>query len=354
MQRFFIVIALSVFIVSSCIKEPGPLIIDTERSYLAGEGFFITNEGNFRTGNGSLSFFSYDSMKLFNNVFREVNHRPLGDIPYSMVFRGDRAYIVVNNSGKIEVVKSTDIKSAGVINGLNSPRCFSPVSDSKAYVSSLYSDSVTIIDLSSNTISGYIDIKKTSESICNNGSFSYIASWVGGNKIMVVDNAADIVTDSIEVGYEPESMVIDRNGTLWVLCNGGWQREHFAELIAINTFRNEIEKRFVFPSVDDSPTCLQIDGRGEVLYFLMKGVRKMPVGSSALPSSAYIAESQHAFYKLGINPKNNDIIVTDAGDYTGRGIMLRFSSSGEPKSESLSGIIPGAVSFREMPGHVTD
>jgi paraquat-inducible protein B len=86
----------------------------------------------------------------------------------------------------------------------------------------------------------------------------------------------------------------------------------------------------------------------------MKGVRKMPVGSSALPSSAYIAESQHAFYKLGINPKNNDIIVTDAGDYTGRGIMLRFSSSGEPKSESLSGIIPGAVSFREMPGHVTD
>ena len=40
---------------------------------------------------------------------------------------------------------------------------------------------------------------------------------------MVVDNAADIVTDSIEVGYEPESMVIDRNGTLWVLCNGGWQ-----------------------------------------------------------------------------------------------------------------------------------
>jgi len=353
MQRFFVAIALSVLI-SSCIKEPGPVIIDTKRSYLAGEGFFITNEGNFRTGNGSLSFFSYDSMKLFNNVFKEVNRRPLGDIPYSMVFKGDLAYIIVNNSGKIEVVKSTDIKSVRVINGLNSPRCFSPVNDSKAYVSSLYSDSVTIIDLSSNAVSGYIDIKKTSESIVSNGSFSYIASWVGGNKIMVVDNAADIVYDSIEVGYEPESMVIDRNGTLWVLCNGGWQREHFAELIAINTFRNEIEKRLVFPSINDSPSCLQIDGRGEVLYFLMKGVRKMPVISSSLPSSAFIAESQHTFYKLGINPKNNDIIVTDAGDYTGRGVLLRFSSSGELKSEFLGGIIPGAVSFRDMPGHVTD
>ncbi|MDX9726923.1 MAG: hypothetical protein RBT38_11095 [Bacteroidales bacterium] len=353
MQRLFVVFAF-LLLISSCIKEPDPVIIDIKRSYLAGVGFFITNEGNFRTGNGSLSFFSYDSMKVFNNVFKEVNHRPLGDIPYSMVFKGDLAYIVVNNSGKIEVVKGSDIKSAGVINGLNSPRCFSPVDDSKAYVSSLYSDSVAVIDLSANTISGYIDIKKTSEAIVNNGTSSYIASWVGGNKIMVVDNATDIVTDSIEVGFEPESMVIDRNGTLWVLCNGGWQREHFAELISINTLRNEIEKRFVFPSLNDSPSCLQIDGRGEVLYFLMNGVRKMPVESSALPSSAFIAESQHAFYKLGINPRNNDIIVTDAGDFSGRGILLRFSSAGELKSEFLCGIIPGAVCFRDIPGHVTE
>ncbi len=64
------------------------------------------------------------------------------------------------------------------------------------------------------------------------------------------------------------------------------------------------------------------------------------MGSSALPSSAYIAESQHTFYKLGINPKNNDIIVTDAGDYTRKGNHVTLFILGEPKSESLCGIIP--------------
>ncbi len=67
---------------------------------------------------------------------------------------------------------------------------------------------------------------------------------------------------------EPESMVIDVNGMLWVLCNGGWKRDHFAELIGINTYNNTIEKRFTFPVITDSPTCLQINRQGETLYYL--------------------------------------------------------------------------------------
>ena len=49
----------------------------------------------------------------------------------------------------------------------------------------------------------------------------------------------DEVIDSIEVGIEPESMVIDKNNMLWVLCNGGWMRENFAELDGINTATND-------------------------------------------------------------------------------------------------------------------
>ena len=88
----------------SCLKLPDPVIVDVEESYLSGPGVFILNEGNFKSGNGSLSFFSYDSSKLYNNTFLSINQRPLGDVPYSMNIGGSRAYIVVNNSGKIEVV----------------------------------------------------------------------------------------------------------------------------------------------------------------------------------------------------------------------------------------------------------
>jgi hypothetical protein len=306
----------------------------------------VVNEGNFRSGNGSLSFFSYDSSKIFNDVFLDANQRTLGDIPYSMSFSGANAYIVVNNSGKIEVVQTKDLKSVKTVAGLISPRYISFVSDDKAYVSSLYSDSLAVFDAVTNTVSGYINVKRSSESIVVSWSKAFIGRWAGDNKIIVVNTLSDQVNDSIEVGMEPESMVIDRNETLWVLCNGGWQRQYFAELIAINTVSNTIDRRFIFPSVNDSPTCLRIDGSGENLYFLLNGVRKMSISASELPSGDFIPALGRNLYKIGIHPVSGDIFITDAADYQQKGYLLRYKSDGGFIGSYQAGIIPGTISFK--------
>ncbi len=336
-----------------CSKDPDPVIHGTTDSYLSGNGVFVINEGNFRAGNGSLSFFSYDSLKMYNYVFYDVNKRPLGDIPYSLNFLGERAYLVVNNSGKIEVMESQTIKSVNSINKLVSPRYISFVNTEKAYVTSLFSDSITIINLLKDQISGYININHTSESIVIHGNKAFVANWVGGNKIFVINTDYDQLIDSIEVGQEPESMVIDKNETLWVLCNGGWQRNTYAELIGIDTENNLIIKRFVFPSKSDSPVSLVIDGRGENLFYLLKGVRKMPVSASALPETSLIEPSGSNFYKLGINPENNEIFVTDVVDYQSKGFVMRYDHNGNLLSKLKSEIIPGSICFRpklHLPG----
>jgi YVTN family beta-propeller protein len=344
MRKTLILIILS--LCCSCVKEVNPVFIDLSESYLSGDGAFILNEGNFRSGNGSLSFFSYDSLKIYNHVFLDINQRPLGDIPYSMGFHGTNAYIVVNNSGKIEVADRNYLKSVATINRIISPRYISFINDMKAYVSSLYSDSLAIIDLTANSISGYINLKKTSESIATLYSTAYVANWTGGSKVMVINTATDQVTDSIEVGMEPESMVIDKNETLWVLCNGGWKREYYAELIGISTRTNKVEKRFIFPSVNDSPTCLQINGQGEILYYLLNGVRKMAIEAQSLPSEAFIPELNHVFYKLGVNPGNNEIFATDVVDYVKKGKILRYGNGGALISEMEADIIPGTICFK--------
>jgi YVTN family beta-propeller protein len=336
------------FLFYSCVKEVNPVIDGLDKSYLSGPGLFVLNEGNFRGGNGSLSYFSYDSVRLYNHVFQAANERPLGDIPYSMAFNGTKAYIVVNNSGKIEVVNRNNMKSDATIENLSSPRYISFVSDSKAYVTSLYSDSVAVINLLSNSVTGYINIKKTSESIITLYATAYVANWAGGNKIMVINTATDQVVDSIEVGYEPESMVLDWNETLWVLCNGGWKREHSAELLGIDTRSNEVIRRFVFPSVEDSPTCLRIDKEGRVLYFLLNGVRRMNIDADALPSQAFIPQLDHIFYKVGINPLNDEIFVTDVVDYVQKGKLIRYRNSGALISEYQADIIPGSICFKEF------
>jgi YVTN family beta-propeller protein len=319
---------------------------DLTGSFLTGNGVFILNEGNFRGGNGSLSFYSYDSAKIYNDLFHKINGRPLGDVPNSMGIGAMNAYIVVNNSGKIEVVDRNTLESVTTITGLNSPRNISFVDDNKAYVTSMYSDSVAIINLNTSSISGYINLRRSSEAIVINRSKAYISNWIGGTEIMVINTVNDKVIDSIEVGTEPESMVVDRYNMLWVLCNGGWQRNNYAELIGVNTISDNIEKRLVFPTKQDSPSCLQIDGLGETLYYLEKGVKQVKIDATVLPSSPLIPESGHFFYKLGVNPVNSDVFVTDAVDYQQKGLVLYYKKDGTLISTQVADIIPGLMSFK--------
>ncbi len=352
MRKTFILIFLSLS--CACSKEINPIIIDPGKTYLSGEGVFVLNEGNFRSGNGSLSFFSYDSLRIYNHVFFNINQRPLGDIPYSMGFHGSKAYLLVNNSDKIEVTDRNYLKSAATINKISSPRYISFINDRKAYITSLYSDSIAIIDLLKNSVTGYINIKKTSESIVTVYATAYVANWAGGNKVMVINTATNQVTDSIVVGSEPESMAVDKNETLWVLCNGGWKRENYAELIGISTRTNKIEKRFTFPAITDSPTCLQIDGKGTTLYFLLNGVRKMSIEAQSLPAQVFIPELNHVFYKLGVNPVNNEVFVTDVLDYVNKGKILRYGEGGTLISEMEADIIPGTICFKVNPDNTSE
>ncbi len=341
-MKKIILILLPALVLLSCSKEPE---LPPSEVKLGG-GVLLLNEGNFNSGNGSLSFFSYDSMKITNDLYYKINSRPLGDVPNSMIINGDKGYIVVNNSGKIEVVDLTTLEHRSTINGLISPRNMAVVSNNKAYVTSLYSDSVAILNLLTNSVSGYINIRRTSEAIlvCNN--MVYVANWVGGNEIMVIDALVDKVVDSVSVGREPESMVLDRYWDVWVLCNGGWQRENYAELDMINTITNTVEKKLQFPTREATPTCLQIDALGQTMYYLENWVRQIDIGADNIPGSILIAEPGSQFYKLAVNPVNSDIFVTDPGDYVQNGHLYYYKNDGTLAGKFETGLIPGSMCFR--------
>lgn len=341
MRKLLFFISMAIFL-PSCTKNTD----DQTGSFLSGNGAFIINEGNFMGGNGSLSFYSYDSLKIFNDIFINANGRPLGDVPNSLAISGERIYIIVNNSGKVEVVDINTLESVKTIKGLIAPRNISIVSSTKAYVSSIYSDSLTILDLSDNSISGYINIRRSSEAIAVIRNKAFVSNWVGGTEVMVIDTEKDKVVDSVAVAMEPESMVIDRNKILWVLCNGGWKREYYAELVAVNTSTNDIERRLVFPSKQASPSCLQIDGDGSTLYYLENGVHKIKIDAGSFSAVPFIQQSGRYFYKMGINPVNGDILVTDAVDYQQKGHLLIYKSAGNLVSDQLADIIPGMIYFK--------
>lgn len=309
-------------------------------------GVFILNEGNFMGGNGSLSFYSSDSLKIYNNIFSWMNQRPLGDIPFSMTGSGEKAYIVVNNSGKIEVINMNNIESLGTITGLTSPRHMLVVSEEKAYVSSLYSDDLAVIDLKTDKISSKIDLRRSSEAMVLFNNKLYVSSWVSGNELIVIDTRNDILIDSILVGPEPESMVLDKNNNLWVLCSGGYSGLNNPELVCINTTTDRIVRELIFPSGQDMPSSLAINSNRDTLYFINKAVWQMGIGSASLPSKPFLEKSGRNYYRLGVDTRTNHILVTNAMDFQERGYLLRIKPDGSLVDSVKADIIPGNLFFK--------
>ena len=72
---FLIIISL---VITSCTRDTN----SPETNGIYNDGYFVTNEGNFNSGNGSISFVSNDGV-VENNVFT-TNSFPLGDVVQSM------------------------------------------------------------------------------------------------------------------------------------------------------------------------------------------------------------------------------------------------------------------------------
>ena len=342
----YILLSLVILGFSCSLLDPGPVDQEITLPFMKSNGVFVMNEGNYMAGNGSLSFYSSDSSKIYNNIFSGVNKRPLGDIPYSMAISGEMAYIVVNNSGKIEVINRSSLESAGTISGLISPRQMLVVSEDKAYVSSLYSDYLTVIDLKSNSVSGKINLRRSSEAMLLLNHKVYISSWFSGNELIIVDARNDNVIDSIIVGHEPESMVFDRNDDLWVLCSGGYSGLYYPELVCINTSTDEIDRKIIFPSKQDMPSSLAISKSRDTMYFINKDIWQMAIGSFALPAKPFLEKSGRNYYRLGADIRTNDIFVTNALDFQQRGYLLRINPDGSLVDSVKADIIPGNLFFR--------
>ncbi len=343
-MKKLITLFIIVFVFTQCSKEPFGVVEPHEEYLFSQHGFFIVNEGNFNFGNGSLSFYSFDSTKLYDAVFNGTNGRVLGDVPQYMTSIDTIGMVTVNNSNKIEFFSTNTLKSIGTIHGLTSPREIAVVNTEKAYVSDLYNDSLSVINPQTQELIKKIPLGRTSESLVIHNQKLFAANWskyatpeIMNNKIMVVDISQDKVVDSIQVTIEPNSMVLDSKGFLWVLCSGGYNHEEHPALFKINTHTHEIEKRLEFPNINASPSNLVIDSEDN-LYFINQDIYKMSTLDSAIPQTAFIPSNQ-TYYELEVI--DDKIVIADALDYQQKGMIFIYNKTGELQTSFRAGIIPG-------------
>ncbi|MDQ3111842.1 MAG: YncE family protein [Bacteroidota bacterium] len=341
--RSIFVAAIFAVALSSCKKDEPVPPGNNSQPIASGDGVFISNEGNFLGGNAKLSFYRFSTGTAIEDMFSPMNTRPLGDVCQSMNVINGNAYVVVNNSGKIEVCAPSNMRSVATITGFVSPRYILPVSNVKAYVSELFSNTVSIVNLTNNTRTGSFPFPGQSEAMVIANNEVFITS-LDHDKVYVVNPLTDALTDSITIAKGGNSMQLDNNGKLWVLCYGDYFTSAPGGLYRINPLTHTVEQSWPF-TTSESPTHICANSTGDTLYYLNYGVYRFTSNAVVVPSVPHIAQTTQSFYGLGIRPVTGEIFVTDAVDYSQRGHVLRYSASGILADDDLVGVIPGGVWF---------
>ncbi len=346
-NRIIFLLSFFVLMLAACEKDNDNPQKEEKPSVVETKGVYILNEGNFNWNNASLSFYNADTKTIQNDLFYETNQKKLGDVANSMLLIDTLAYIVVNNSGKIEIFNTKTLQSVQTVSDLVSPRYMQPVNAQKAYVSDLYSSSVQVFDFEKREITKTIPSFKSTENMVLSGNYVFVANWSYGSKIQVIDTRKDEIVREIDVTYEPNSMILDRNNKIWVLSSGGYMNQETPALTCINPETFATEKTLLFDSINCSPTRLVANPTKDKLFFINKNIYQFDIYSNTLPKDAFILAEKQIFYAMNVNPKNGEIFVSDALDYVQNGIIYRFDKDGILLDKFEAGIIPGFFCFKQ-------
>ncbi len=340
-----------ILLFTACQKDFGE--VNTEESdYMYGKGVFIVNEGIYGQGNASISFYSYESNSMHNAVFYTANQRPLGDVATSMLRNSEYVYIVLNNSAKIEIVRLSDFVSVKSISLHHLPLFITAINENYAYLSNLSYPGFHLIDLNAAAYVQDVHTGKSTQKILAYQDYCFFTNWsnyytsANNNTVQRIDMQTHQLEDSIIVGKEPNSMVLDKNNKVWVLSSGGYLGEEFPRLVCFDPLSLQKEKELVFPSKSMSPNALCVNPAGDSLYFLNTSVYAMSVNDSIIPTQAFIEAGTRNFYAMSIAPDKR-IFLSDALDYQQNGNIYIYSPSAKLLHQSKAGIIPSSFCFVE-------
>ncbi len=347
LQRFILLITLAGLLLSGCVKDPSGANDEKEVKL---SGAFIMNEGNFMSGNGSLSFYSPKDGTVQNQIFKSINGWDLGDVVQSMTIVDTLGFIVVNNSNKIEVISTTSWKSVTTIDmpAGSSPR-YVAFDESYAYVTNMFTNKVSLINLDNYQIESEISVGSNPDEIVILDGMAYVANSGFGwnNTVSVIDLDQKQVVKTLTVGDNPQNLVVTKNDEVLVLCGGRWpawgdttDTGTYGGLYVIDAVSNSVMDSM---SITGHPSRLAYDGESTA-YFLNNGyVVSYSTLSHTKIDGSFISGS---FYGLTVDPDSKNIFVTNANGFTQNGTLKIYNPDGAIQETYETKIGPGNITFQ--------
>ncbi|QQQ28171.1 YncE family protein [Chryseobacterium indoltheticum] len=309
-------------------------------------GLLITNEGNFGTPNADVTFITKDLSLMQNEIYKAKNNKEnLGDVLQTMVLNGDKAYLLLNNSNKIQIVDRVTFKKAGEITAqLNTPR-YMAIANGNLYVSNdKYNGAkfVNVYKLSDNSFVKKIDFASTStvERVVEAGGNIFVqnASYGFGNTITKINTTNNAIEGTpIPVPNGDITKTITYNSNVYVIAQGTAD----SYIYQINP-AGSIVKTTTLTGIANA-TNLQIDG-GRFYFTSSNKVYSMDMNATAAPTNPIITavDGGANFTLYGFSVIDGRIFTSDVKGFTQPSEITVYTTGGTVISKFTAGM--GATS----------
>ena len=311
----------------------------------------IFNEGNFQAGNASISLITPEN-EVANNVFEQVNNRPLGDVAQSAIIINNKLYVTLNNSAKVEVMDAVSFLSiATILDGDKTARpiYMQPLNKDQAIVSD-YGNSFMLVNTTTNAIVKKVDVKTATKQMVGSEGKVFI---VANNNLLVVDannpeNPRTIAITSTDESWFNARLVKDKQGNVWMLTSYA--------ITCVDAKTETIVKELKFEGngiVSSSwpQSQLDINKAGDQLFLMAtengkSAIFKIGINDTALPAKALfeLPGTVQTPYNMAISPEGT-VVVCDALDYKQSGIVYEYDQSGTELNKWIAGINPQFILF---------
>ena len=333
-------------------------------------GFYLLNEGNMGSNKASLDQYIYADALYRRDIYATANPNvalELGDVANDMKIYGDKLWIVVNASNKVEVL---DKYTARRIGQIDIPNCrFITFDGPNAYVSS-YAGPIEIdedykqrgfvarIDTASLSITGRVTVGYQPDGVAVADGKLYAANS-GGYRVPNYENTLSVIDLKSFEAEEPVPIAInlsrvraDREGKIWVASRGDYY-EVPSRLYCYDPEQNRVVKTFDLPV-----SAMWLDG--DSLYTVAASFDSMTGEnrrSFAVFDTRTLTQLTDCFitdgtenrievpYGVAVNPVSGEILVCDARTYVNPGRLYCYDHEGRFLWEVRTGDIPCCISF---------
>jgi len=364
---------LQLILLAGCRKEVGVLLpvttqVMTSGSYGEGLDFYLLNEGNMGSNHASLDFFNHQEGTYALNIYESMNPGStlgLGDVGNDLKIYGDKLYVVVNGSGKVEVLdKYTGIKLCQIAVDNCRKLAFWKT---KVLITS-YNGFVGVVDTSrlqngagNVLLDNQIPVGREPEGLAVAGDHLFVANSGGysppiyDKTVSVIDLITAHVNKTLVLDVNLNDVQKDNNGHVIVSARGNYTDippsfyildsatgdilKHVDIPVGNFTIQHDLMYYFTSPYTQDGSPAQQIAyGR-----FNLKTLK-------AVDGSFLAGEVQNLIkipFALAVDPKGDKILISDAGDNTTPGKLYWIDSNGEVLWKVQTGEIPGHIAFLE-------